>query len=212
MSDIGYIIGESNTEKVRDRIALILAENLANQRTLIEAETTPTPEMLLTLEAIPEKVFLERFVRPSEDEYPWLNVILDSSPLDELTGIESQTDIAKFTIQSVAKAKSTNDKDGDEKAAILLHRLLMLCRHIIMSPVHITLDFEPGFIGSVTAGNLLISQPDKGIDNGYLIGGQITVAVKIEETQNKIEGVPLNESGTTHKLYDTEKGFYYEIQ
>lgn len=212
MSSIDYIISESNTEKVRRQIAFILADELSNQKALIEAETTPTSEMLLTLNSIPSKVYDERFVRPSESEFPLLNVVLVSNSLSDLTGFEQQTDTARFGIEAYSTSKSSSSRDGDNDAAAKLQRLLMLCRHIIMSPYYITLDLAPGYIGHVSASNLQISQPDEGVENGYLINGQIVINVKIKETQNRLEGVELSVSATNHRLYDTEKGYYYEIQ
>lgn len=211
MSKLTYIIGESNTEKVGRRIAFILSDELANLKTLIDAETAPSPEMLKTLESIPDKVYHERFVRPSEEELPVLNVVLVSNSLNDLTGNEQQTDTARFGIEIYSGSKSGENKDGDNDAAVKLQRLLMVCRHIIMSPHYITLDFAPGFIGHVSASNLQISQPDEGINNGYRINGQFLVNVKIKETQNRISGVELTESDTTHLLYDTGKGYHYEI-
>lgn len=211
MANLNYIIGESNTEKTRSQIAAILADELSHQKALIEAEVTPTPEMLLTLASIPEKVYEERFIRPSEGEFPVLNVILVNNPINELTGLEQQTDMCQFAIENYSKAKSKETEDGDHEASLKLQRCLMLCRHILMSPHYLTLGFDPGFIGGRTVSNLQISQPNDGIDNGYLINGQLTVNVKIKETQNRLEGVPLLESGTTHRLYDTDKGYFYEI-
>lgn len=211
MSRLDYIISESNTEKVRRQIAFILADELSNQKDLIEAQITPTAEMLLTLESLPNRVYDERFVRPSESEFPVLNVVLVSNALNDLTGLEQQTDIARFGIECYSTSKSSSSKDGDSDASAKLQRLLMLCRHIIMSPYYTTLDFAPGFIGHVSAGNLQISQPDDGIENGYLINGQIVINVKIKETQNRLEGVELTTNATNHRLYDTEKGYYYEI-
>lgn len=225
MAQIDYIIEESNTEKVRDRIAFILSVELANQKVLIEARiivleaiTSPTPEELSELEmlrlsllSIPEKVWLERFVRPSEGEYPVLNVILLNNPLSELTGFENQTDKARFNIEVYSMAKNEEETDGDLKASQILQRLLFICRHILMSPHVDTLNFDPGIIGSKIASDLQITQPDEGINNGYLINGQFSLMVKILETQKKLEGVELQESATTHRLYDTEKGYYYQI-
>jgi hypothetical protein len=211
MPEINYIISESNLEKVRTRIAFILADELSEQAALIQAETSPTEEMLLTLESIPERIYEERFVKATESEYSLINVVLMNNPLSDLTGFEQQTDKARFNIEVYTRGVSEDGKEGDTQAAIKLQRLLMLCRHILMSPYYTTLGFEPGIIGSRVASDLEIIQPDKGIENGYIINGQFSLIVKVLETQQKITGVPLLESGTTHRLFDTNKGFYYQI-
>lgn len=211
MAQIDYIIGESNLEKVRTKIAEILADELANQKSLIEALTEPTDEQILTLNSIPDKVYEERFVRISESEYTILNVTIMNQPMSALTGFQQQTDVARINIEAYSQANASSEQGGDTAATLKLHRLIMLCRHIIMAPEYYTLGFEKGIIGSRVASDIEIYQPDEGMDNGYVISGKFTMQVKIIERNNSMQGVELQESATTHRLNDSDKGYYYEI-
>jgi len=211
MSKLTYIISESNTEKVRKQISFILADELSNQVALIDAEGAPTEDQLLLRESIPDKVYDERFHRQSGDEEVYLNVILVNNPLGELTGYEQQTDTARYNIEYYSSAKDSSTYDGDTKASMKMQRCLMACRHILMSSGYETLDLPLGIIGSIIARNLQIIQPDNGVDSNYTINGMFTLEVKLIETQNRIDGIELLGNDTNHRLYDTGKGYYYEI-
>lgn len=211
MSKLNYIISESNTEIVRKQISAILRDELSNQVSLIKALETPTDDDLLFLSSIPNRVYDERFHRQSGDEEVYLNVILVSNPLGELTGVESQTDTARYNIEYYSTSKDVGDDDGDMLASMKMQRCLLACRHIIMSANYETLDLPRGIIGSIIARNLQIIQPDNGVDSNYTINGMFTLEVKLIETQNRIEGIMLEGNDTTHRLYDTDKGYYYEI-
>lgn len=206
---IDHIISTSNLELVRTRIAFILADELTNQATLIN-EGTPTDDQQITLDSLPSKVYEERFIRPAEGEFPMMNVVLVSNPLSSLTGFEQQTDIARFNIEIYSEGISSDGTDGDTLATIKLQRLLMLSRSILMDQKYRTLNFEKGFIGKRTAADLNIAQPEKGLDSGYVINGQISLMVQVYESQEQLQGTELNESATEQLLSD-EKGFYYEI-
>jgi hypothetical protein len=211
MSKLDYIIAQSNTEIVRAKIAEILADELSNQVTLIDAEGSPTDDQLLLKESIPSKIFDERFHRKTQGEGVYLNVILVSNPIGELTGNESQTDTVKYNIEYYSEAKDEGDDDGDKLASMKMQRCLMACRHILMSPHYIILDLPTGTVLSRVARNLQIIQPDNGVDTNYNINGMFTLEVKLTESQNRIEGVELQGNDTTHRLYDTDKGYYYSI-
>lgn len=212
MANIDYIIPISNTELVRSQIAAILTDELSNQRALIEALTDPlTEDQQLLLDSMPEMVFEERFHRPGTEEASLINVWLDNAPISELTGTERQTDITKFNIEYYSRSKGSVHSYGDKKSALKAHRCLMACREVLMSPYYVTLGFAPGMIGSRTAQNLQIFQPDNGVDSNNTVNGLLSLHVKILETQSKIEGVPLLINNTIHRLYDTDKGYYYEI-
>lgn len=210
MPQLDYIIGSSNLEIVRSKLASILSDELSNQKSLIEALADPTDDQLLSLYSIPEKVYEERFVVIDESEATVLNVTLMNQPLSALTGFQQQTDVARINIEAYSQANSTPEQDGDAAATLKLHRLLMLSRHILMAPQYFDLGLK-GYIGSRVASDLEIYQPDEGIQNGYVVSGKFTMQVKIIETNKTVDGVSLLESETTHRLYDTEKGYYYEI-
>lgn len=210
MAQLDYIIGSSNLELVRSKLASILSDELSNQKSLIEALADPTDDQLLSLYSIPEKVYEERFVTIDESETTVLNVTLMNQPLSALTGFQQQTDVARINIDAYSQANSTTEQDGDAAATLKLHRLLMLSRHILMAPQYFDLGLK-GYVGSRIASDLEIYQPDEGIQNGYVISGKFTMQIKIIEANKTVSGMSLLESGTMHRLYDTEKGYYYEI-
>lgn len=198
-------------ELVRTQIIAILVNEFSNQRTLWNAEPDGD-EKTLALNSIPTRVYEEKFGRPGDLDPIYCNVVLATAPLDGLTGIEQQTDDTKYYIEFYVRAKDNATSTGDRLASLRLQRLAMMCRHILMHASYLTLGFDKGFIGYRRVTALQIAQPNEGLDAGNYISGQMTVTVKILETQNKIEGVPLLISDTVHLVSDDEtKGYYYQI-
>lgn len=216
MSNIDYIIGESNFEKIRSKIASILADEFSNQKSLIstalltETDQDVIDDYNISLNAIPNKVWEERFRRPSEGEYPVVNVFLQNNPLNDLIGNENQTGTNTFGIEFYMSAKDTDTDRGDKLSAIKLQRLIGITRHIIMTPHYLTLGFGAGFIGHRSAQNMIYAQPEDGVSNAdNVIMGKLDIIVKSREDVEKLDGVLFDQNDTTFKLFDTEKGFFW---
>lgn len=232
MSVITQIIDKANFELVRSRIASILADELANQKSLNQAELVieeakPEPDPLiiaaleLNISAIPDKVWEERFKRPQPKEYtinPLINVIFVNAPLADLQTVSTQNGDDTFMIEIYGgdrePPEEEPDNEGDSLSSIKLQRCLAICRSILMSPNYQRLGFDalPYFVGKVSAGGMQVSQPDDGADNtNNLIYGKFNLTVKISETVEQVTGVLEESSETTYKVSD-EKGYFWTTE
>lgn len=224
MSYLTEIIGKSNFELVRSKIASILADELANQKTLNQTaleteEDADTIELLnLNIDSIPDRVWEERFKRPQKEEYqvtPLVNVLFAQSPLDSQsvsTQIGDNTFMVEFYVGSREPGTDQNN-EGDSLASIKLQRIMWICRSILMYPKYNRLDLG-NYVGSVSVNNIQVSQPDYGNDNAAnLIYGRFNVTIKISETVEAVTGETLEQSYTesTIKTLDTENGYYWTL-
>ena len=229
MSLIENISFGANFEIIRARIASILADELAAQKALNiialaeeEAKPSPDEELIkqyqLNIDSIPDKVWEERFRRPQESELPVLNVVFSQAPLNDLITTSTQVGEDKYTIEvyqgSPDKDVDTTRKRGDELATLKLHRLLGICRSIIMDRNYIALGFnttgQPNIIGGRRAENIIIAEPDEGTNNSFnLIMGKVDVTVKATEEVVNLAGVELAINETTLQYKDYENGYYW---
>lgn len=229
MSIINNIIGMANFEIVRSKIASILSDELANQKTLNETELaieeakpTPDPELIAlynaNLNAIPDRVYDERFKRPIPEEYkdkPLINVVFQTAPLNELQTISTQIGDNTYVIEFYTGEFEPDDGNpintGDSLATFKLQRIIGICRSILMNPNYQRLGFDiTPIVTKVSANNIQISQPDDGVDNSdNLIYGRFVLTVKVAEDVEQVTGVPLAQNGTTLRFYDTDKGYYW---
>jgi hypothetical protein len=231
---ITNIIGLSNFEKVRDLIASYLVTEFEEQRVLNQAALDAEllkPEQdrnqvlidlyTLNLEVLPSKVWVERFRRPEAQEVqdtPLINVILVNVPLDQLSNVSSQTGVNRYLIEVHTGSREEDSLDpsylSDSKAYIKLQRILAIVRNIIMFSGYRFLELEDNsanYIGSVQAEGIAFEQPDYGAMPGSSsIRGKIDVNVKMREDNIIETGEEITTSATNLKLFDTEKGYYFE--
>lgn len=225
MAEISNILSYANYELIRSRIGYILADELANQKALNEAEliieqAKPVPDQdlidlyELNISCIPDKVWEERFIKPQPADYPMVNVVFTGAPLNEGTSHSQQIGTDKYVIECYTDAKSEDEKKGDELASLKLHRLLAICRSILMNRVYVRLGFNsvPYIVGSRIVGDIMIAQPTDGADNAKSsIYGKLDLLVKTNEIVNDLDTTPLNISYTNMKIYDSELGYYWQV-
>lgn len=224
MSKITDIIGYSNFEVVRDKIAEILAIELSNQKSLnelalINEELKPNPDQLLidlykmNISCIPNKIFLEKMERLNPIDFPYINVVLINVPLDESTSQEYQIGINRYQVQFYQTANNTENESGDTLSTKKLHRLQAISRAILMDKNYTQLDLDIKFgVGSVRVEEIITSPIEEGSDtSGFETVGKFDVLVKITETVNDLTGVLLEISSTNFKINESEKGYYFEI-
>ncbi len=225
MSEITDILGYSNFELIRSQIAFILADELAKQKELNVAALAleivkPEPDPILielyelNIACIPSKVWMERFRRPSEEDFPMLNVVFINAPLDELQSHSTQIGIDRYQIEVFQMARDSKEGaervTGDVHASKKAQRLLALCRLILMDRNYESLGF-PGLVGYRQVREISMAQPDTGTDNSFnAVGGKLDVLVKIGEYVTDLTGNPLYINLTNMKLED-EKGYHFEI-
>lgn len=184
-------IPQQNFEIVRDRIALILADEISNQSAILPA----TPDLNPT-------VWTERFVPFSHVEFPAVNVIFSSGNfVDQYTTHDLA--VHKYYIDVYAKSPTIGSDGGDKLASIKLHRMLGICRAILENPQYRTLAFAPPSLQHTKVVDISIEQPQNNQDAESVVMGRLTFDVHVPEkmqllTANNISGwetsVELNES------------------
>ena len=98
MSEINGLILQSNTEIVRDRILTILADELANQKTLAINAIPQTPETEAIAAQIPDRIYSERYRPINTNEYEVISVTFSNNGLNQMQVTESQHDEATYYV------------------------------------------------------------------------------------------------------------------
>lgn len=196
MAEINSIIPTQNFELIRDAVMAILYTEITNQETL-------TGNSYVT------EYYSERFVAPDETEFPLLNIQFAGGDYDNKD--QSLVDGSYvFYIACYQSAKSTDAEEGDLAATKKLHRVLGLCRAILMNGVYKNLGFEQkGIIKTTLVSQIRIPKNDEFVDAMNSIMGYIEFRVKAIETVALIDPIPLASSITQVKLYLTDKGYRY---
>jgi uncharacterized protein (TIGR02145 family) len=218
MALINEILGIGTFELVRSRIAQVLATELANQKVLLntainDPETDPSllPIYQLSYDSIPNEVWEERFIRPTEVILPFLNVVYVESEFDR-TSNSNQNGDAKFMIEVWQSSPSTDEYNGDQRASLKLSRLLAICRQIIKDRHYLGLGLQRSIVGYINPKSIRIAQPDSGADNAAnMIYGNIHLTAKMDEVVNGIPGELLDAVYTDMLLNSTSKGVRWEI-
>lgn len=141
---------QDNFEVIRDKVALILAEEEANQKVLA-AEASKDPDLWAFstyIERATPWQLLEDSNGKITSETPLVNVYYDSGNF-----IKSKSDIVKrqnedgtFLIDIYAAKNSLNESGtitpGDLRTSLELDRLIKLVRNILMSAFYTYLDLQ----------------------------------------------------------------------
>lgn len=198
MSKLTEEILSQGHELIRDRIGIILADEIANQVTLSgNAE-------------INAKVFSERYYPVSKEEVPIINILLDRVNYVNNTSIQSEGNYT-FSIDAYTSAKSTVTEKGDSKSNIRMQKILGIVRSILESPFYLTLDFPKGFIGGTKVPSIEILDPVKNQDTATIVMGRLTFEVRADESVEQQKAVTAEGYDTQVKIEDTDKGFVYII-
>jgi len=196
MAKIKTIIPAQAFEVVRDKIALILIDELENQvgisyRTELDA-----------------KVTVERFIPYNESELPAVNVALAKGDFDNQTTIDSDGTY-RYNIDVYHKSKGKTNKRGDTLAMINVQALIGVCKAILESPQYITLGFDAPFIMRRHVENIVIAEPADKKDTNSIVMGRITFIVRVPENVDVISANLIAGFDTQVKLGLTEKGYIY---
>lgn len=201
MSVINKPIKPQAFEIVRDRIGRILADELNNQG-----------QISYDKDLMRVKVWMERFLQFDKTEVPAINVMLAQGDYSGQTAIQHDGTYRYF-IDCYFGAKAGTDGPGDVKAMFKLHKLLGVCRAIIMDPRYITLGFATpkGFIMNRHFESLNIQNPNErehDADNNVM--GRLTLSVKVPEASDPITFTNIKEFVTNVKLDETDKGYTWD--
>lgn len=195
MALINTIIPVQAYERIRDRIAEILLEEITNQFQL-----TGDPD-------IQAKVFLERNVPLDKTNIPGVVVTFIGGQYSGQTVRDSEGNYT-YAVDVCHGAKSTQDNPGDTISMYRLHKLLGKCRTILEDPKYKTLGFTPPFIMRSKIERIDLVNPIPG-DAVSISMGRLTLAVRAPENADLIVPKLIDGYDTVVKLGNTEQGYVY---
>jgi hypothetical protein len=182
---IAYLIDkQDNFEIVRDRLAVLLANEVAAQKNL--ATLASKDPSLWDMRIYSERVSPWENIS-EENHTPIVNISYDSSNFQESVGstIHKQKADATYFIDCYGYGQSREDDDGhlpaDQSASLDVHRVLRLCRNIIMASENAYLGLR-GLVWRRWPENIKIYQPDsENITLFRVVAGRITLHVEFLE-------------------------------
>lgn len=187
---------QDNFEIVRDKISLILANEIASQQVLAEAADKENPADWKL------RIFMER-TNPWElfsavDNSPIINVLYDNSRFNESSSdtVERQKSEATYNLDCYGYGVTSESLDvgqnpGDKVAAFQVQKAVRLVRNILMSAKYIYLDLR-GLVWKRWPQSINIFQPqidDRSVAN--IIAARIALSVEFNEFAPQITGEDL---------------------
>lgn len=189
-------IGVQRYELVRDRIAVILKEELVNQSAL---HSNPL---------LNAGVWSSRFISFDREEIPAVNInLLDGTYIDK-TQLHRQGDYT-YTIDVYTSAIG---QDGDKNSVNLGQRIAGIIASILSHPHYKTLDFRPPFLSRTSVES--IKRYDTGNENPNIENiafHRIEFKVVMPEHVGPQSHVELISNDTTVLIDITDKGYQYLI-
>jgi len=197
MSLIKYAIEKRNSEKVRDRIAAVLASEFNSQVV-----------NYYNVDADRVDFYLERSTPIDDSELSVINISIDGIEYDNKNYGNVDARVI-YNIDVYCNSKNKGSNAGDKLAAFKSQRLLGICWGILEYPSYKTLDFEPGFIGStmVKGSKQLVIKSAGNDDALNTIVNRLQFEVKLVEGTPLPAGIPFEQNNTTVTLGETDKGY-----
>lgn len=184
-------------ELIRDRIGLILAEELPNQAIIKDDN-----------ELNIQKIWVERFVPFSHTECPAINVSLSDGNYDDKSRL-NQHGKYQFFIDIIDKAKTTDENLGGQLASVKVQKITNVCRGILAHHSYNTLAFAKPFVENTKVESIKIGNPGNDKESVNMVMARITFTVGAPE--NFAPTVPSDIDGYSTKsvLELTDKGYLY---
>lgn len=198
MSNIPGPIGQREWELIRDRLGLILAQELATQAQLDYDDV---------LFELPD-VYIERYVPFNHTEMPAINVMVAQGEYTQETQ-QSQDGTWTFYVDGYATAKDEDGQRGDQYAAMRLQRIMGICQAIIMDSRFKTLLFEPGSISNRSVKSILMADPTKAMEASNAVMARMTVEVRVSDGVELVDAIELADYTTQVQLSDTALGYLW---
>ncbi len=200
-------------ELIRDRIGLIIYQELQNQWSLYNDEDLEAPLPNPQISTAPESllVYIDRIFPIDEAECPVINVIFNGAPYENNNPLRAEG-VNTFFIDVYTKAMSNEDglnKDADKLANIKLQKILGKIAFILRHSLYKTLAFAPGFIGNTKVASIQIAGPKEMNDANSVVMGRITFEVRATEYVTPIDVRDMQGFFTTVKLYLSDKGYLF---
>ena len=199
-AQINTIIPVQSFEVIRDKIAVILKEELVNQATL-----AANPKLNAT-------VYIERYSPPNSSELtevPIVNVLLGQGDYSN-QDVTQSTGTYLYFIDIYTKAKANEDNGGDTRAIISLQKILGVCRGILEATQYLTLGFTYPFVMGRKINSIQIAAPaDPGADS--LVRGRLILEVKVPEYQEQVTANLIEGTDTSVHIEESPQGYLWIV-
>lgn len=188
----------SNYEKVSNRIAEILTEEISNQVAIQGFEETV-------------ETYLERIEPFDKSEDVMISVALRENDFDGYTQRDSQGG-CMFFIDLFCSGYGEGDIAPSIVSAKKMYRYSGLIRYILSSGKIATLGFPPGFIGGKYIKKFMVDTDysnfgnHSNYDGAYIRFLRFIFIVRVQENQALWEGIPLQGNDTLFKYENTPNG------
>lgn len=198
---INEIIGLQSFELVRDRIGLILTEEIGNQYDLSGNE-----DLNLT------GVWIDRSNPFDSTDTPTINVSMSSygSEGNQKTS-QSTEDLTIYNIDVYCSRESTQNKSGSILSRQQVQRILGICQVILEDSRYKTLDFPPPSLWGIKVRSIQLAPPDPE-DNSNISMGRLTLEVRGAVNLKLGTAFPIDIATTRVKIEETDKGLQYIYQ
>lgn len=195
MALINYELPTRAYELIRDRIALIIEDELVQQAAI-------TYEDLFLL-----PVYVQRSKPFDPSEVRMINVSVESGRFDNQTVIDSDGEYT-FFVDVFGIGSYNGVDDGDKLASFEVQRLAGTIQGILSSPLYVTLGFDRPFIMRAKVTGFEPGTIDRG-ESANISVCRVTFVVK--SSQNEISQPAINSFVTSTQvlLYETELGYLY---
>jgi hypothetical protein len=204
-------IPQQHFELIRDRIGLILYQEIENQWSEFGDEDleAPMPNEQISTTPTSLQVYIDRIIPIDESECPVVNVSFSGAPYENNNPLRSEG-VNTFYIDVYTKAKGEDDDDADRLANIKLQKILGKIAFILRHSYYKTLGFTPGFIGNTKVASIQIADTrDPSFNANGCVMGRVTFEVRATEEVTPVEVRDMTGFYTTVKLFLTNKGFLY---
>lgn len=191
---------QDNYEIVRDKVAQILADEIAAQKVLAAAKPDPTLwDFTVFTERSNPFILARETSGKITGENEIVNVWYDNSVFTDGDTVNRQQPTTTINIDCISVKSSTNNPAGgitlsaDERASLDAERIGRLVRNILMSAVYNYLDLR-GVVGSRWITRMQKFQPDRDdqpVENA--MGFRVVLQVRENEFSPQEDGVDLEE-------------------
>jgi len=199
MPKINYILADRAHLKVRDQVAFVLTDEMANQ-----AAMSYDDDLLLPF-------YIHRSKPVTPDECPVGVVSLNSGKFDNQT-LEKSDGTFDVLIDIYQNAFSNDETSADILSSLGVHKIAGVAMGILESPIYKTLGFAPPFIQRSRVSGFESGEVD-GINKRNeavpMSVVRITLNVKATQAEQLLDAIQIGGNDTTVKLNQTDKGFVY---
>lgn len=195
MSKIDYIINERAHIPIRNRVALILTDEMMNQSAMTYDTDFELP------------FYIQRYKPVTPDECPIGVVSLGSGKYDNRT-VEKADGTVDVLIDIYTKGFSTSEHSGDVISSFQGHKIASIVMGVLENPIYKRLDFAPPFIQSCHIDGFESGDVERN-DAVSMYVVRVTLNVKYTQAEQLIDPIPIGGNDTQVKLGETDKGFLY---